>query len=516
MINKENIESILKKINSDYFSITFTDNSNSKNKFVKNNIDEPILSTSFTNEINNMFPKYKCFSEFVILNRFKVDFKDLNISKRDKQVLKNKKWELDSLICDGQICQLLEFKYNKYTLSDLLRLIIMMLKIKEINAIYIIYYKSIKLLKENEVNINFVELNISDNTFNETLKFLNDEMDNFNIQNTLKNKLNKKIQLNETFNWVCIKINKNATYINNSYQEISNKENFKKLETFTNLTNKNVSLIQGKINLDDIESVFLENSFEYFGSNNSNNYKNWASLFRSNVLVNFFKNKTSDSTYNCSLAKWLVNFVENEIYQNQNYTNIPNINELLCIKKIVLNNDYEKINKKILDYHFRWSNLLRTNKEIKQKNKINDSNDNTIVTIQQNRATKVIKQVIFKFVERNGFDMNEEFEKLFEQKNVDVKKITKNYKNLNDLATKSIFILYFFAKLNIYNNKLLDQLEDKEKVNQSIDFFSLIRNKKEIKTINYSFYFNLFTKNKTTNIYESLIVDAICKEANHY
>ena len=92
-----------------------------------------------------------------------------------------------------------------------------------------------------------------------------------------------------------------------------------------------------------------------------------------------------------------------------------------------------------------------------------------------------------------NFSISNEFKKCFDQEEVDIKKITKEYSNLNELATNALFILYFFAKLNFYNKEIFDDLsnEEQEKTKQSISYFSLIKNNKNVEIINYAFYLKM-------------------------
>lgn len=110
-----------------------------------------------------------------------------------------------------------------------------------------------------------------------------------------------------------------------------------------------------------------------------------------------------------------------------------------------------------------------------------------------------------------NFSISNEFKKCFDQEEVDIKKITKEYSNLNELATNALFILYFFAKLNFYNKEIFDDLsnEEQEKTKQSISYFSLIKNNENLEIINYAFYLNCITKNETNNIFEYLTKDIL-------
>ena len=130
----------------------------------------------------------------------------------------------------------------------------------------------------------------------------------------------------------------------------------------------------------------------------------------------------------------------------------------------------------------------------------------------QNQVTKIIKKTIFEFIERNKFfNISNEFKKCFDQEEIDIKKITKEYSNLNELATNALFILYFFAKLNFYNKEIFDDLsnEEQEKTKQSISYFSLIKNNENLEIINYAFYLNCIIKNETNNIFEYLTKDIL-------
>lgn len=235
MIKKEEIEKILNKINKSYFSINLIKNDD-QTSVIKDKIEEPILSSSFTTYVKEFYPSYECFSEFTILNKFDIELikKDLKISKNDERVLRNNKWELDSLIYDNDYCSLLEFKYYKYSLSDLLRLIIIMLKISKIKSIYIIYHKK-RYLSKNDAIINFVNLNITDELFEKTLKYLNDNDENneSNCFEELKSKLDIKIKNSniDKCNWTCVKINNNFEFNKKSYEK---KITLKKLKVLQN------------------------------------------------------------------------------------------------------------------------------------------------------------------------------------------------------------------------------------------------------------------------------------------
>lgn len=510
MIKKEEIEKILNKINKSYFSINLIKNDN-QTSVIKDKIEEPILSSSFTTYVKEIYPSYECFSEFIILNKFDIELikKDLKISKNDERVLRSNKWELDSLIYDNDSCSLLEFKYYKYSLSDLLRLIIIMSKISKIKSIYIIYHTE-QHLSKNDAIINFINLNITDELFEKTLKYLNDENNEFNCFEELKSKLDIKIKNSniDKCNWICVKINNNNNFEFNK-KKLWEKNNFKKIESFTKLVNKKINWIDNKIfnNSEKIDKFFLENDFEKFGN------KKWTSLFRSNVLKNFFKHKNKLCE---NEIKWIIEFVEKIIFQQKEYKKIDQIGQLLNINEWISNNEYEKINKKISEFHCRWSNLFSINKKIKQNDinikKYSLDQDNTTISIQQNQVTKIIKKTIFEFIERNKFfNISNEFKKCFDQEEIDIKKITKEYSNLNELATNALFILYFFAKLNFYNKEIFDDLsnEEQEKTKQSISYFSLIKNNENVEIINYAFYLNCISKNEKNNIFEYLTKDIL-------
>lgn len=511
MIKKENIELIINNIINNYFSINLTNNN--ADNVIKEFIEEPILSSSFSIELKTIpkYQEYKCFSEFVILNQFDLKLDNINLSDKHKKILQNGKWEIDCLINYHNQCSLIEFKYGNYTLSDLLRLIIIMIKIKEVISVNVIYHTNNKL-GNRKAKLKYVRFNINDPIFKKLLDYLNNEDKKCDV-NKLREDIDIKINNNEN-NWVCIQIYKDNIY--KKYIDISNKENFRNMESLTNIICKEATIKLKSIqsNLDflinnKIEKIFLENDFEKIKE------KNWTSIFRQNVLLNFFNQHPF-------IQEWIIFFVEEYSFKISP-NNIKEISIIHKIKEMVLENKIEEIFDLILKFHYRWSNLLSLNKKIKEKdNEIQENNnilinDNTVITKVINKVSKIIKQVIYEFVKNNEFvfernnndDFNDFFVKNFKQKNIDISNVTVNGQNTNELAINSIFILYFYAKINNYNKMIFSKVEEfeRESFKSSLSLFRLIKSFNNSKIFNIAFYLNLIKNNKFNDVCENLIID---------
>lgn len=551
MFSKDDIKNILNKINEEYFSIKLTKKSEKEGKeinLIQQKIDEPTLSSAFVahaklflnkNSSNNVI----CFSEYPILNDFTNIFKkteSLNDDEVTKKILlNNKKWEIDCFFSKNNAHNLIEFKYCKYTLSDLLRLMAIMLKIKEIESIILIFFKNNKLEKNFSENIEFNQFYLNESIFEETLEFMNcddeNKFKNFDFKKSLKNKIDKRLEENydDESDWVCIKIDKNQ--LDKKYDDISEKNNFIKIEYLTHIefVYKNIVLIPKKEL--KIEQIFIDNDFEKIETNGEIKY--WNSLIRSNVIENFFipKNRKNLSSKKIPTPKnfiydWIIDFVENKIFkislnreveQNQKY-----LDQLKSIKVLIKEKKYKKIQEEIIECHKRISNLLATNKEIQEKKIDKNSDEDTVDKNIKNRASAIIKKIIYTFVinERKSYffiNNNDEifdnelekndFEQQFKNK-INIEKITKNFKNLIDLACNSLFILYFYAKINHYNEIIETNTEEsfsKEKLKQFFQVFNIFeRNDGEsVKIINYSYYLNKIKNNKSKNIFAKVLLD---------